>query len=119
MHVGRLGNGGYQFASYMMKSLFSKSLRRACSVGALTVLGVLGGASLGRADVFTVTNTNDSGPGSLRAAITQANSSPYPDADIIEFATTGVIRLESSLPSLAEDLVIIGPGATNPTFYTG
>ena len=40
-----------------------------------------------RAATFTVTNTNDSGSGSLRAAITAANGTPA--ADIITFALPG------------------------------
>ena len=40
--------------------------------------------------VITVTNGNDSGPGSLRQALVQAN-----DGDTINFAVTGTIRLTS------------------------
>jgi hypothetical protein len=36
------------------------------------------------ADTITVTNTNDSGPGSLRQALADAN-----DGDTIDFAVTG------------------------------
>ena len=97
----------------MIRSLFTKSLRRVCSSVVLAGLGVLGGAAPALAAVFTVVNTNDAGPGSLRDAITQANSVTNPIADTIEFTVTGVIRLESSLPSLAQDVTITGPGATN------
>ena len=63
---------------------------------------------------FTVQNLNDSGPGSLRAAITAANA--YPNADEIEFANglTGTITLSSQL-SITEDLTIDGPGASDIT----
>lgn len=67
-------NLGYQLTNHMMKPFLTKSLRRACSVGVLAGLIILGGVSAGRATLFTVENTNDSGPGSLRDAITQANS---------------------------------------------
>lgn len=97
----------------MIKLLFTKSLRRVCSSVILAGLGVLGGVSRAPAAVFTVVNTNDAGPGSLRDAITQANSITNPVADTIDFAITGVIRLESSLPALAQDVTITGPGATN------
>ena len=40
------------------------------------------------ANVITVTNTNDSGPGSLRQALADAN-----DGDTINFAVTGTIGL--------------------------
>ena len=42
-----------------------------------------------QAATITVTNTNDSGPGSLRQALTIAN-----DGDTIGFAVTGTIRLD-------------------------
>lgn len=52
---------------------------------------------MARAATFTVTNTNESGAGSLRQAVTDAA-----DGDTIEFAAglTGTITLASDLPSL-------------------
>ncbi|MEP4598815.1 MAG: LamG-like jellyroll fold domain-containing protein, partial [Cyclobacteriaceae bacterium] len=58
---------------------------------------------------FTVTNTNDSGAGSLRQAITDANASS--GADIIDMTDiSGTILLESALPKINECLTINGPG---------
>jgi hypothetical protein len=54
---------------------------------------------------ITVTNTNDSGPGSLRDAI--ATSAP---GDTIDFGVTGTITLSSTL-AIDKDLTINGPGA--------
>src|SRR5262245_8443765 len=67
---------------------------------------------------FTVQDLNDSGPGSLRAAITAANA--HPDADLIKFANglAGTIHLASQL-SITEDLTINGPGASNVTLSGG
>ncbi len=81
------------------------------------------------AATFIVTNTNDSGTGSLRAAITSANTNPM-DADNITFniptsdpnynATSGVftITLASLLPTVNSISVSIDattqPGNTNP-----
>src|SRR5688572_92516 len=61
---------------------------------------------------FTVVNTDDAGPGSLREAITQANLDPAQDT--IEFApgVTGAITLQSALPDLATAIVLEGPGAS-------
>ena len=56
-----------------------------------------------------VSNAGDSGTGSLRAAIEQANATP----DTITFApsVTGTIVLSTALPDLASNMVISGPGA--------
>jgi hypothetical protein len=61
---------------------------------------------------FTVTNTNDSGLGSLRQAITDANSNGNPaDQDTIEFNISGLetkrINLTSSI-SITEPAIIDG-----------
>ncbi len=71
-----------------------------------------------RASTYTVTNTQDSGPGSLRWAIDQANANP--GADIINFdipaATdagcdpgTGVCTIQpaTALPTLTDDMTTV------------
>lgn len=64
---------------------------------------------------FTVTNTNDSGAGSLRDAITQANANPSPDT--VDFATglVGTIVLTSGQIGIEGPLSVVGPGADNLT----
>jgi hypothetical protein len=61
---------------------------------------------------FTVTNLFDSGMGSLRQAIIDANANM--GADTIDFASglTGTITLTSGELSITEELVINGPGAS-------
>src|SRR5262249_31950462 len=61
---------------------------------------------------FTVTNLLDSGPGSLRAAITAATASP--GADVINFAggLDGTITLTSGQLSITDRLTINGPGGS-------
>ena len=60
------------------------------------------------ADVITVTNTNDSGPGSLRQALADAN-----DGDTITFAVTDTIGLTSGELLVNSSITISGPGANN------
>jgi hypothetical protein len=82
----------------------------------LAVLAVLGGwlgalpAPSVHAATFTVTSTEDSGPGSLRDAIN--NAAP---GDTINFSVTGTITLTSGSLSINKDLTINGPGASNLT----
>src|SRR5882724_5317651 len=61
-----------------------------------------------RADTITVTNTNDSGSGSLRQALADAN-----DGDTIDFAVTGTIGLTSGELLVDKTITISGPGVDN------
>src|ERR1700748_1298131 len=57
------------------------------------------------ANIITVTNTNDSGSGSLRQALVDAN-----DGDTINFAVTGTIGLTSDELPVNKSVTISGPG---------
>lgn len=59
------------------------------------------------ANTITVQNTNDNGPGSLRQAMLDALA-----GDTINFApgVTGTVALMSSLPTIGQNLTIVGPG---------
>ena len=57
---------------------------------------------------YVVTNTNDSGSGSLRTAMNNANLA---GGSTVLFATSGTITLESALPAMTMDVDIVGPGA--------
>lgn len=81
----------------------------------LCALTALCFASTTVADTFTVTNTNDSGAGSLRMAITDANAHPNINPstpDIIAFAIAGTgvktIAPATPYPSLTDPVVIDG-----------
>ncbi len=75
-----------------------------------------------RAASFTVTNTNDSGPSSLRQVILDANASPGTDTITFNIPGAGphTIQPASALPTITDPVVIDGytqPGAspnTNP-----
>jgi len=61
---------------------------------------------------YSVTNTNDSGPGSLRQAITNADAN---GGGLITFSVSGTIALQSALPIITQTVSISGssaPGAT-------
>jgi hypothetical protein len=67
------------------------------------------------ATTFVVTNTNDSGPGSLRQAILDANANP--GSDLITFnigSGLKTITLASKLPEISDPVVI--DGTTQPGF---
>lgn len=60
---------------------------------------------------FTVTNTNDSGAGSLRQAIIDANAAGGTNDIAFDAGVTGTITLASNLPTIDHALTIAGPGA--------
>jgi Right handed beta helix region len=71
--------------------------------------------------VFTVLNANDTGAGSLRDALTQANATVASDIinfDPAFFSTPRTIALATSL-TVSQDVSIVGPGAANLTVNGG
>lgn len=64
------------------------------------------------ATTITVSNTSDSGAGSLRDALTTANGD---SGDTIQITATGTITLQSALPAIEASMSIVGPGANNLT----
>ena len=68
----------------------------------LTLLLTLVCASTAWSAIFTVTNTNDSGPGSLRAAIEQANANAGADEIVFADGVSGTITLASALPTVTD-----------------
>jgi hypothetical protein len=67
--------------------------------------------------VFSVSNLNDAGSGSLREAITLANGNGV--ADTIDFSVTGTINIASQLPTITDTLTISGPGEALLTVDAG
>src|SRR5262249_49149359 len=57
-----------------------------------------------------VTSLGDAGPGTLRAAIVQANLDPAPDTITFDPAVRGTITLSTALPDLSTAIDIEGPG---------
>jgi len=78
------------------------------------------------AQTFTVVNTNDSGPGSLRQALTQVNNTPAVASHLVRFAIPGsgtrTITPLSDLPGIIEPVIIDGfsqAGSSSNTLATG
>jgi hypothetical protein len=108
----------------MERSTWSRSLVLAFVLAALMAAGLMLMAKPAHANTFSVTNTNDSGQGSLRQAILAANARV--GADIINFniAGTGVktISPTSELPDITGPVTIDGysqPGAKKNARATG
>lgn len=84
-------------------------MRRPNAVLCLTLCALAIGltANSARAATFTVSNTTNSGAGSLRQAILDANATPGADGiQIVGFA--GVIPIDSPLPDITDDVTIDG-----------
>ncbi|HEX5038384.1 MAG TPA: choice-of-anchor Q domain-containing protein [bacterium] len=80
--------------------------------GATTGGGTTGGSGdsgSGGCALIIVNNDDDAGTGSLRQAITKANTDSGPD-EITFDGVTGIIELASALPTVTETLTITGPG---------
>ena len=69
---------------------------------------------------FTVSNTNDSGPGSLRQAILDANSTPGADDIVFAIPGTGALTIAPliPLPSIDEAVLIDGYSQTGSVIGT-
>jgi parallel beta-helix repeat protein len=63
-------------------------------------------AAVATADTFTVTNTADSGTGSLRDGITRANATP--GDDVVRFSIPGVLTPATPYPATVGKVVIDG-----------
>ena len=66
---------------------------------------------------YVVSNTNDSGTGSLRDAITSVNNSSSTQYSGITFSVAGVITLASDLPAITKKVLI--DGGTAPGYVAG
>ena len=93
-----------------------RSMARRAAVGTAAALGAGAIAASGaQAADFPVSNTNDAGAGSLRAAIIAANGAAGADTISFTAAATGRIELVSGLDQITEAVSVNGPGADKLT----
>jgi len=83
------------------------------------ILFLNGSVMTARATTFVVTNTNDSGAGSLRNAITQANLNP--GADVVSFDISPrhslkTIVVQTNLPAITDELTFNGWSQGGPGY---
>jgi len=72
-----------------------------------------------RADTYTVTNLNDSGPGSVRQAVLDANVRLGADEIVFASTVSGTITLTSGPLVTTDTLTLTGPGAAALTLDGG
>ena len=94
--------------------------RSSTLVGAALLAALVVTVAPARAATFTVANLSDSGPGSFRQAILDANAALGPDTITFAPGLTGRITLESpGDPNVTDELTIQGPGAGVITVSAG
>ncbi|MCB1920105.1 MAG: DUF4214 domain-containing protein [Candidatus Competibacteraceae bacterium] len=82
---------------------------RAKAIGFFLMLAL--NLSVAQAATFTVTSLNDSGAGSLRKAVLDANAAPGNDTIAFQSGLTGTIVLTSGEIAITDRVAINGPGA--------
>lgn len=88
-----------------------------CAAAAVVGGGIGVVAVPAQAATFAVVNLNDTGPGSFRQAITDANATAGPDEITFASGLSGVIALSSGGVLLTDDITITGPGASLLTIF--
>lgn len=73
------------------------------------------GGRVALAAACVVTNTNNAGAGSLRAALGNTDGFANCDAITVQSGVTGTITLQSDLPAVTRTVVVTGPGAAKLT----
>lgn len=103
MHPRVLTNGAVLTAAILLYS--------GCGSSAPSKAPPAGTSSGAPSFTLAVTNLNDAGPGSLRAAIAAANAQPPGTPCVITFSVSGIIALASALPAIDAETKIDGTSA--------
>lgn len=100
-----------------MSARIATKTGRVAAGGSLLVGGVAGALVLapqaGAATTYHVTNTGDSGAGSLRQAVIDANNNPGADIIVFDTSSAGTITLTTGDISIFDDVTITGLGAAD------
>jgi predicted outer membrane repeat protein len=100
-----------------MTTHFASKTGRVAAGSSLLVGGVAGALVLapqaGAATTYTVTNTADSGAGSLRQALDDANSNAGADIIVFDAGSAGTITLTTGQLDISDDVTITGLGAAD------
>jgi len=100
-----------------MSTHFASKTGRVAAGGSLLVGGVAGALVLapqaGAATTYTVTNTADSGAGSLRQALDDANNNAGADIIVFDAGSAGTITLTTGQLDIFDDVTITGLGAAD------
>lgn len=91
----------------------AKSSGTAIGVGLAGIAALAGGATPAEAATFTVTNVGDSGAGSLRQAISDANGAAGADTIDFQAGLMGTIVLTTGQLAITDSVTIQGPGAAS------
>ena len=83
------------------------------------LLGLAGLAADAQAATFTVSNLNDSGAGSLRQAILDAEAAPDADTILFQSGLSGTIQLTTGHLQIDYSVNVQGPGANIITVSGG
>ncbi|HEX8073006.1 MAG TPA: LamG-like jellyroll fold domain-containing protein [Pyrinomonadaceae bacterium] len=124
LRIGADQNGGTPFNGLIDEvEIFSRALTPA-EIKNIYDAESAGRCQAGPQQLITVSNTNDSGAGSLRQAILDANASPGTDTIAFNIPGSGVrtINPSTALPDITDPVVIDGytqPGASANTLATG
>jgi predicted outer membrane repeat protein len=100
-----------------MTTHFASKTGRVAAGGSLLVGGVAGALVLapqaGAATTYTVTNTADSGAGSLRQALDDSNNNAGADIIVFDAGSAGTITLTTGQLDISDDVTITGLGAAD------
>jgi len=111
-------NGMATFNNLVLNTPGAYSLAATATGAGSAVSNIFTVGPTGPASVFTVTNAQDDGAGSLRDAVNQANNQ---HGGVITFQDgfSGTVALASPLPPIFVDLQVVGPGPRVVTISGG